>query len=79
MILGEDPKHVSQLNINLSLLLSPILNLRPWPGVQRLHLGVIWRRRLEIAHFHLKNCDFHKAVEKALSLLHLSLKSSDLA
>ena len=38
-------------------------------GVQRLHLGVIWRRTSEIAHFHCKNCDFHKNVEKALCFL----------
>ena len=34
-------------------------------GVQRLHLGVIWRRRSEIAHFHRKNYDFHKKREKS--------------
>ena len=173
MILGQDPKHVSKLNINLSLILSlclsPILSLSPSPdlslcvslrrswswywswswfscsfivccdlslsiwghleasgsiwehlgasgsiwehlgasgstwehleasgsiwehlgviwessgshlGVQRLHLGVIWRRTSEIAHFHCKNCDFHQNVEKAPRLLHFSLKSSDLA
>ena len=79
MILGEDPKHVSQLNINLSLILSPILSLRSWPGVQRLHLGVIWRRTSEIAHLHCKNFDFHNIVEKALRFSTFSLKSNDLA
>ena len=37
MILGEDPKHVSQLNVNLSLILnlclSPILSLSPSPDL----------------------------------------------
>ena len=114
MILGEDPKHVSQLDtilsLSLSLCLSPILSLslspdlslcislkrswswfshsfivcfslslslsiwghlgaswsiwETWLGVQRLHLGVIWRRTSEIAHFHRKNLDFHQNVKK---------------